>query len=131
MIVVDTTNQNRPVGLKDFYEIKGLLRSECGQIRKSDRKSNSMSYEWKKDHGVINGKEYQIRKINDLFNKTENFNNFTIKRKWDYDHEKCTTLFQDPCPYCYTALSSLMIPTALALICFIIMTCYTCCMKGM
>ena len=125
MIVVDTTNQNRPVGLKDFYEIKGLLRS----------KSNSMSYEWKKDHGVINGKENQIWKINDLFNKTENFNNFTIKRKWDYDHEKCTTLFQDPCPYYFTAFSSLMIPTTLALLSFLVMTCCSCCtcccMQGM
>ena len=95
MIVVDTTNQNRPVGLIDFYEIKGLTRS------------NVLSFEWKKDHGVINGTEGQINRINDIFNKSENlaFANFKIMRKWDYDHDKCTTKFQNPCPYYYTALS--------------------------
>ena len=95
MIVVNTTNQNRTVSLKDFYEIKGLTRS------------NVLSFEWKKDHGVINGKEYQIKIINDIFNKPENlaFANFKIMRKWDYDYVKCTTPFQNPCPYYYTALS--------------------------
>ena len=126
MIVVDTTNQNRPVGLKDFYEIKGLT------------KSNGLVFEWKKDHGVIkNGTEGQIVRINKIFNEPENldFANFKIMRKWDYDHERCTTRFQDPCPYYLTALSSLMIPTTLALLSFFVMTCCSCCtcccMQGM
>ena len=123
MIVVDTTNQNRTVSLLDFYEIKGLTRS------------NLLSFEWKKDHGVINGSRGQIWRINYLFNQTENFANFTILRKWDYDLEKCTTKYLNPCPYYYGALSSLLIPTALAIISFFVMTCCNCCtcccMKGM
>jgi hypothetical protein len=121
MIVVDTTNQNRTIDLKDFFTINGLINTY------------GLSFEWKKDHGVINGKEDQINKINDIFNKSENlaFTNFKILRKWDYDYVKCTTPFQKPCPYYYTALASLMIPTALALLCFLIMTCCSCCMKGM
>ena len=126
MIVVDTTNQNRTIDLKDFFTINGLINTY------------GLSFEWKKDHGVINGKEDQINKINDIFNKSENlaFTNFKILRKWDYDYVKCKiTPFQDPCPYYYTALSSLMIPTALALLSFFLMTCCSCCtcccMQGM
>ena len=117
MIVVDTRNQNRTVSLKDFYEIKGLT------------KSNGLSFEWKKDHGVLNGIESQIPRINYIFNKTENlaFANFKIMKKRDYDHDKCTTDFQNPCPYFHTAWSSLMTPTALALLSFLVMTCCSCC----
>ena len=122
MIVVDTTNQNRPVGLKDFYEIKGLLRSNKGLT--------GLVFGWKKDHGVINnGTEGQINKINDIFDKPENlaFANFKIMKKRDYDHDKCTTDFQNPCPYFHTAWSSLMTPTALALLSFLVMICCSCC----
>ena len=118
MIVVDTTNQNRTVGLIDFFEIKGLT------------KVNGLVFEWKKDHGVIkNGTEGQIYRINQIFNEPENlaFAKFKVMRKKDYDYVKCTTQFQNPCPYYYTAFSSLMIPTALALLSFLVMTCCSCC----
>ena len=126
MIIVDRTKQNRTVTLKDFYETKGLINT----------KSSVLSFDWKNGHGIVNGYcgscVYQITKINDIFNKTENFGNFTILRKWDIDYEKCNTLFVNPCPYYRAALSSLMMPTALALISFLVMTCCTCCsMQGM
>ena len=117
MIVVDKTNQNRTVNLKDFYEIKGLTRS------------NFLFFDWKKDHGIINGTKDQVKRINDIFNKTENFAfaNFTILRKWDYDFEKCTTPFEKPCPYYQAALTSLMMPTSLALLTFFFISCCACC----
>ena len=125
MIVVDTTNQNRPVGLKDFYEIKGLINTlDLGLV-----------FDWRKDQGIIKGPEEYIMNINGNFNQTKNFENFTILRKWDYDLEECNTKYLNPCPYFYGAFSSLLIPTALALISFLVMTCCTCCtcccMKGM
>ena len=122
MIVVNKTNQNRTINLRDFYEVKGLLGSKSVGV--------GALFDWKKDHGIITGakdKIHQIQSINDLFKEKKHFANLTILTKWDYDYKKCTTKFQSPCPYCQAALASLMMPTSLALICFLIMTS---CTKG-
>ena len=123
MIVVNKKNQNRTTDLKDFFKINGLI-NKYGLV-----------FDWRKDHGIMIGPEEYIKGINDIFNKTENFANFTILRKSKYDHEKCTTPFENPCPYYHTALTSMMIPTALALLSFLVMTCCSCCtcccMQGM
>ena len=122
MIVVNKTNQNRTIKLQDFYEVKGLLRSYSVGV--------GALFDWKKDHGIITGSKdqiHQIQTINGLFKEKKHFANLTILTKWDYDHKKCTTKFQNPCPYFHAALSSLVMPTALSLICFLIMTS---CTKG-
>ena len=122
MIVVNKANRNRTINLKDFYEVKGLLRSKSFGV--------GALFDWKKDHGIITGpKDHidQIQMINGLFKEQKHFANLTILTKWDYDHKKCTTKFQSPCPYFHAARSSLVMPTALALICFLIMTS---CTKG-
>ena len=129
MIVVNKTDQNRTINLKDFYEVKGLLRSSYSVG------VGGMLFDWKKDHGIIKGrknKSYQIENINKIFKENKDFNTFTVLTKWDYDYKKCTTRFEDPCPYYHAACASLMMPSALAIICFLIMTCCTCCsMQGM
>ena len=123
MIVVDKTNQNRTVDLKDFYEIKGLI----------NQKSNSLIFDWRKDHGIIHGTVDHIKGINEIFNKSQAFVNYTILRKWNYDYDKCTTPFEKPCPYYQAALTSLMMPTTLALLtlfcisCCAFCSCYSCC----
>ena len=137
MIVVNKKNQNRTIDLQDFYEVKGLLRSTNYPRFGQEAVGIGAIFEWKKDHGVINGTDYQMNRINEIFNEPENlaFANFKIMKKLDYDHDKCTTPFQNPCPYYHTAFSSLMIPTALALLSFLVMTCCSCCtcccMQGM
>ena len=127
MIIVDKTNQNRTVNLKDFYDVKGMLGSRFAKV--------GFLFDWKKDHGVITGpknKTYQIKYINKILEENKDLTNFTILTKWDYDFKKCTTKFQDPCPYFHAALSSLVMPTALAVISFLVMTSCTCCsMQGM
>ena len=124
MIVVNKKNQTRTIDLIDFYEIKGLINTL----------GLGLAFDWRKDHGVIIGLDYTKTINDDLFNQTQNFENLTILRKWDYDLEKCTTKYLNPCPYYYGALSSLLIPTALAIISFFVMTCCNCCtcccMKG-
>ena len=127
MIVVNKTNQNRTINLKDFYEVKGLLGSHSVGV--------GALFDWKSDHGIITGAKnqiYQIQKINALFKEKKHFANFTILTKWDYDYKKCTTKFVNPCPYYRGALASLMMPSALAVICFLIMTyCTKGSMQGM
>ena len=130
MIVVNKKNQNRTINLKDFYEVKGLLGSKSVEL------GVALLFDWKKDHGIIIGPKndltYPIKNINDIFKKNKDFTNFTILTKGDYDYKKCTTKFEDPCPYYHAALSSLMLPTSLALICFLIMiSCTKGSMQGM
>ena len=94
MIVVNKTNQNRTIKLQDFYEVKGLLRSFPVGV--------GALFDWKKDHGIITGAKnqiHQIRQINNIFKYNKDFTNFTILTKWDYDYKKCTTKFENPCPY--------------------------------
>ena len=134
MIVVNNTNQNRTINLKDFYEVKGLLRSKSGCLRSKSIGVGAL-FDWKKDHGIITGpkdKIDQIKNINKIFKENKDFTNFTILTKWDYDYKKCTTKFENPCPYYHAALSSLIMPTTLALICFLIMiSCTKCSIQGM
>ena len=139
MIVVNKKNQNRTINLKDFYEVKGLLSStnypKFSTCNGQEAIGIGALFEWKKDRGVITGpknKTFQIKNINKIFEKNKDFTNFTILRKWDYDYKKCSTKFENPCPYYHAAFASLMMPTALALISFLIMTSCTCCsMQGM
>ena len=122
MIVVNKKNQNRTINLKDFYEVKGLLRSKSRFG--PEPVGVGALFDWKKDHGIITGakdKIDQIKNINKIFKENKDFTNFTILTKWDYDYKKCTTKFVNPCPYYHAALSSLIMPTTLALICFLIM----------
>ena len=123
MIVVNTTNQNRTVNLKDFYEIKGLISQKC----LINQKSNSFIFDWRKDHGIINGNVNQIKEINEIFNKNQAFNDYSILLKRIYDYEKCTTPFENPCPYYQAALTSLMMPSLLALLTFFCISCCACC----
>ena len=133
MIVVNKTNQNRTINLKDFYEVKGLLRS-YSKLR-SYTVGAGVLFDWKEDHGIITGaknKTFQIKNINRIFETNKEFTNFKILTKWDYDYKKCTTKFVNPCPYYNGAFASLMMPTALAVICFLIMTyCTKGSMQGM
>ena len=114
MIVVNIANQKRTVNLKDFYEIKGLL----------NQKSNSLIFDWRKDHGIINGNVDQIKEINEIFNENQAFVDYSILLKRNYDYEKCTKPFENPCPYYQAALTSLMMPSLLALLTFF---CISCC----
>ena len=83
MIVVNKKNQDRTIDLIDFYEIKGLINTY------------GLVFDWRKDHGIIIGPDY-TKIINSKFNQTKNFENFTILRKWSYDHEECTTKYLNP-----------------------------------
>ena len=65
MIVVNKTDQNRTINLKDFYEVKGLLGSKSVEL------GVALLFDWKKDHRIIIGPKndltYPIKNINDIF----------------------------------------------------------------
>ena len=114
LIVVYNEGRNKPIQLKTFYEVKGLIRW----------KSNSSSFAWRKDHGIITGNFAQLQI---MFDQHQIFNDFRIMTKWFYDYKKCETEFEKPCPYFIAALSSLFMPTSLALLTFLFISCCFCC----
>ena len=111
LIVVYNEGRNKPIKLKTFYEVKGLIRW----------KSNSSSFAWRKDHGIITGNLAQLLNIF----KNKHFKNFKIIPKGLYDYETCNTEFEKPCPYYHGALCSLIMPTSLALLAFLFLSCCT------
>ena len=113
-LIVVYKEGRKPIQLKTFYEVKGLIRW----------KSNSSSFVWRKDHGLITG---NVAKLQIMFDQYEIFNDFRIMTKESYDYDKCFTEFEKPCPYYYGALSSLIMPTSLALLTFLFISCCFCC----
>ena len=113
LIVVYNEGRNKPIELKIFYKVQGLIRW----------KSNSSSFAWRKDHGIITGNLAQLLNIF----KNKHFKNFKMIPKVLYDYETCTTEFEKPCPYYHGALSSLIMPTSLALLTFLFLSCCSSC----
>ena len=111
LIVVCKEGQ-KPIQLKTFYEVKGLI----------SWKSNSSSFFWRKDHGIIIG---NVAQLQSMFDQYEIFNDFKIIINDYHDYKKCTTNFEDPCPYYHGALSSLIMPTSLALLTFLFISCWS------
>ena len=113
-LIVVYKKSEKPIQLKKFYEVNGLIRW----------KSNSSSFFWRKDHGIIIG---NVAQLQSMFDQYEVFNEFRIMRKNSYDYETCTTKFEEPCPYYHGALFSLIMPTSLALLTFLFISCCPCC----
>ena len=114
LIVVDKEGR-KPINLKSFYKVEGLVAWKLG---------NCSSFEWRKDHGIITGNLAQLLKI---FQNYTHFKNWKIVPKVRYDYDTCKKEFEDPCPYYHGALSSLIMPTSLALLTFLFISCCSSC----
>ena len=112
-ILLKQKGNQRPVNLKTFYKVEGLITWKLG---------NSSSFEWRKDHGIIIGNLAQLLSI---FENYTHFKNWKIVPKVRYDYDTCKKEFEDPCPYYRGALSSLIMPTSLALLTFLFLSCCT------
>ena len=76
----------KPIQLKTFYEVKGLI----------SWKSNSSSFDWRKDHGIITG---NVAQLQSMFDQYEIFNDYRIMTKDYYDYDTCTTKFKEKVNY--------------------------------
>ena len=95
-----------------------------GMIRE-DTKEDHSTFSWTGDQGIVEG---NIIKLRAILEKSE-FKSFRIKTKSLYDWKRCNAKFQQPCPYFYTAVASLVAPSILALFTFAIITCCSKCLK--
>ena len=93
---------------------------------REDTKNDHSTFSWAGDQGIVEG---NIIKLRTILEKSE-FKSFRIKTKSYYDWKRCNARFQQPCPYFYTAVASLVAPSILALFTFAIITCISKCLKS-
>ena len=67
-LIVVYKEGRKPIQLKEFHEVKGLIRW----------KSNSSSFVWRKDHGIIIG---NVAQLQSMFDQYEIFHDYKIMRK--------------------------------------------------
>ena len=123
MIVLKQKGNQRPINLKTFYKVEGLITWKLG---------NSASFEWRKDHGIITG---NVVELQSFFKNHTHFKDFKIIPKVQYDYDNCRAKFKTPCPYYIAALTSIIMPSSLALLTFLYIfpcscscsTCHSCC----
>ena len=92
---------------------------------KEDTKEDHSTFSWTGDQGIVEG---NIIKLRAILEKSE-FKSFRIQTKSLYDWRRCNARFQQPCPYFYTAVASLVAPSILALFTFAIIACISKCLK--
>ena len=95
-----------------------------GMIRE-DTKEDHSTFSWTGDQGIVEG---NIIKLRAILEKSE-FKSFRITTKSLYDWRRCNARFQQPCPYFYTAVASLVAPSILALFTFTIIAIVSKCLK--
>ena len=106
--------------------VSGMIR-EVGmtEAEKADSEVDPATFSWTGDQGIVEGNIIKLRAIL----ASSEFNSFRIETKRLYDWKKCNAKFQQPCPYFYTAVASLVAPSILALFTFAIIACISMCLK--